>query len=76
MAVLQSSSFRISGEGLETRCFRGCGVVELSLASQCEELRVGSLGRKELRVGEEALGSLKRGHLWVTASGARGRVKL
>lgn len=51
-------------------------MVELSLASQCEELRVGSLGRKELRVGEEALGSLKRGHLWVTASGARGRVKL
>lgn len=28
---------------------------------------------KELRVGEEALGSLKRGHLWaVTASGVIG----
>lgn len=26
-------------------------MVELSLASQCEELRVGRLGRKELRVG-------------------------
>lgn len=30
----------------------------------------------ELRVGEEALGSLKRGHLWVvTASGVIGKVQ-
>lgn len=76
MAVLQSNSFRISGEGQESRCFRGWGVVELSLASQCEALRVGRLGRKELRVGRRGSCSLKRGHLWVTASGASGRVKL
>lgn len=44
VAVLQTSSLRISGEGLESRCFRGREVVELSLASQCEELRVRSLG--------------------------------
>lgn len=51
-------------------------MVEFSLVSQCEELRVGSLGPKELRVGEEAFGSLKRGHLCaVTASGVSGRVQ-
>lgn len=44
VAVLQTSSFRISGEGLESRCFGGREVVDLSLASQCEELRVKSLG--------------------------------
>lgn len=45
VADLQTSSFRISGEGLECRCLGGREVVELSLASKCEERRVGRLGR-------------------------------